>query len=168
MAANVDKMGDVSQLLDLYRTMYPEATREARLIAMLTGSNFWIRTVMLAGRKAAREKAPVYLYSLDWQSPACGGRLKAHHAMDLPFVFDTTDIPDTTKGAPGAHELAAVVSGTWAAFAHAGSPENSALPHWPVYTPDERATMVLDTECRIVADPDRDARLLWERVAISG
>jgi len=156
---------EAGRVLDLYRTMYPEATREDRLIAMLTGSNFWIRTVMLAERKAARRKAPVYLYSLDWRSPACGGRLKAHHAMDLPFVFDTTEVPDTTKGAAGAGELAAVVSGTWAAFARTGSPENPALPRWPAYTPDERATMVFDSECRIVADRDRDARLLWERIA---
>ena len=33
------------------------------------------------------------------------------------------------------------------------------------YTGDERATMILDTECRVVSDPDRDARLLWERIA---
>ena len=62
---------------------------------------------MLAERKAARPRRPVYMYSLDWRSPACDGRLKAHHAMDLPFVFDNTDVPDTTAGAPGARELAA-------------------------------------------------------------
>jgi para-nitrobenzyl esterase len=159
---------DAGRVLDLYRTMYPEASREDRLISALTASNFWIRTVLLAERKAARNKAPVYVYSLDWQSPACGGRLKAHHAMDLAFVFDTTDVPDTTKGAAGAAELAAIVSGTWATFARTGSPENSALPRWPAYIPDERATMILDGECRLVPDPDRDARLLWERIATRG
>jgi para-nitrobenzyl esterase len=89
----------------------------------------------------------------------------AHHAMDLPFVFDTTETPDTTKGARGARELAAIISATLAAFARTGSPENAAVPAWPAYTPEGRATMVLDTECRVVADPDRDARLLWERIA---
>ena len=80
----------------------PQASPGDRLIAALTGSNFWIRTVLLAERYAARRRAPVYMYSLDWQSPAHGGRLKAHHAMDLPFVFDNTDVADTTAGAPGA------------------------------------------------------------------
>jgi para-nitrobenzyl esterase len=158
---------EAGRVLDLYRTMYPEASREDRLISALTASNFWIRTVLLAQRKAARKQAPIYLYSLDWQSPACGGRLKAHHAMDLPFVFDTTEVPDTTKGAAGAAELAAVISGTWAAFARTGSPENSALPDWPAYNADERATMILAGECRLVLDPDRDARMLWERIATS-
>jgi para-nitrobenzyl esterase len=140
---------------------------------MLTGSNFWIRSVLLAERKAARLAvnaigAPVYAYSLDWRSPSCEGRLQAHHAMDLPFVFDTTDVPDTTKGAAGARELAAVVSAVWAGFARTGSPEHPALPRWPAYTRDQRATMILNTECRVVTDPDRDARLLWQRIATGG
>jgi len=135
---------------------------------MLTGSNFWIRTVLLAERKAARRAAPVYMYSLDWRSPACAGRLQAHHAMDLPFVFDTTAVPDTTKGAAGAPELAAAISAVWARFARTGSPDTPALPRWPAYTPEERATMVLDTACRVTTDPDRDARLLWQRIATEG
>jgi para-nitrobenzyl esterase len=88
----------------------------------------------------------------------------AHHAMDLPFVFDTVYVPDTTKGAAGARELAAIMSVTWAAFARNGSPANAAIPDWPAYTPDERATMIFDTNCRVLADPDRDARLLWSRI----
>src|SRR5579864_1757859 len=148
---------DGDRIIDLYRTLRPGASREDVLIAALTGSNFWVRTVMLAERKAARRKAPVYMYSLDWRSPACGGRLQAHHAMDLPFVFDTTDIPDTTKGAAGAAELAAVMAQTWADFARTGHPGNTALPSWPAYTADRRATMVFDVQCTVVNDPDRDA-----------
>jgi para-nitrobenzyl esterase len=161
---------EAGRVLDLYRTLRPGASNEDLLIAALTGSNFWVRTVMLAERKAAQGKAdqggaPVWMYSLDWRSPACDGRLQAHHAMDLPFVFDTTDVPDTTRGAPGARELAAIVSGTWASFARTGNPENPSLPHWPAYTPQQRATMVFDRDCRVVTDPDRDARLFWESIA---
>ena len=156
---------DADRVLDLYRTLRPGASREDLLIAALTGSNFWVRTVMLAERKAAQGGAPVWMYSLDWRSPVCDGRLQAHHAMDLPFVFDNTDVPDTTRRAPGTRELAAIVSGTWATFARTGSPENQALTRWPAYTPRERATMVLDRECRVIADPDRDARRLWEPIA---
>jgi para-nitrobenzyl esterase len=105
------------------------------------------------------------MYSLDWQSPAHGGRLKAHHAMDLPFVFDNTEVPDTTRGAAGANELAARISATWIVFARNGSPNNPAIPPWPAYTGAERATMVLDTNCRVVRDPNPEARVLWGRVA---
>ena len=89
----------------------------------------------------------------------------AHHAMDLPFVFDTTDVPLTTKGADGAPELAAVMSASWVAFARTGKPDNAAIPAWSAYTVETRATMVFDTRCRVVNDPLADARALWTTVA---
>jgi para-nitrobenzyl esterase len=156
---------ETEALLAFYKANLPQANPADRLIAALTGSNFWIRTVLLAERYAARAgRAPVYMYSLDWQSPAHGGRLKAHHAMDLPFVFDNTAIADTTAGAPGARELAARISDAWIAFARGGCPEHPALPAWPAYTNGERATMIFDNNCRVEHDPDRDARWLLTRV----
>jgi para-nitrobenzyl esterase len=56
------------------------------------------------------------------------------------------------------------MSASWIAFARNGSPDNPAIPTWPAYTTAERATMILDAECRIVRDPDRDPRRLWTRV----
>ena len=84
--------------------------------------------------------------------------------MDLPFVFDNTDVADTTAGAAGARELAARISTTWVAFARYGNPENPAIPSWPAYTTEERATMIFDNACRLARDPDRDARRLWRRI----
>src|SRR6516162_5267786 len=121
------------ELLAAYRKAMPQASPADRLIAALTGSNFWVRTVLLAERYAARRRAPVHMYSLDWQSPAHDGRVKAHHAMDLPFVFDNVDVADTTAGAPGARELAARISATWITFARNGIPGNPAIPTWPAY-----------------------------------
>ena len=107
------------------------------------------------------------MYSLDWQSSAHGGRLKAHHAMDLPFVFDNIEVPDTTAGAPGTRELAARISATWIAFARNGTPDNSTIPPWPPYTKQDRATMILDGFCRVACDPNRELRPLWSRVVAS-
>jgi para-nitrobenzyl esterase len=155
--------------LALYKEVLPGASPGDRLIAGLTGSNFTVRTTLYAERRAAGSQgsnaAPVYHYSLAWASPFAGGRMGAHHAMDLPFVFDTTDVPLTTRGADGAPELAAAMSATWAAFARTGKPDNEAIPAWPAYTTAQRATMVFDTRCRMVNDPDSGARLLWSRVA---
>jgi len=164
---------DTDAAIALYRELLPGASPADRLIAALTGSNFTVRTWLYAERRAARvnEKsggAPVYHYSLDWGSPFAGGRMGAHHAMDLPFVFDTTETPLSTQGADGAPELAAAMSATWAAFARAGKPDNPAIPAWPAYTTAGRATMVFDTRCRAVDDPGREARLLWSRVATRG
>ncbi len=151
-------------LLAAYSRIMPQSTPGDRLIALLTGSNFWIRTVILAERYAARQRSPVYMYSLDWQSPAHGGRLKAHHAMDLPFVFDNVEVAGSTAGSLGARELAARISATWAAFARNGTPDNPAIPSWPRYTNQQRATMNLDPDCRVAHDPIREIRPLWSRV----
>jgi para-nitrobenzyl esterase len=142
----------------------PQASPADRLINALTGSNFWVRSVLLPERYAARRRTPVYMYSLDWQSPAHDGRMKAHHAMDLPSVFDNTVVPDTTAGARGARELAARISDTWVAFARHGNPNNTAIPSWPAYTGEERATMIFADQNQIIRDPDRDARLFWTSV----
>src|SRR6266478_3115501 len=156
--------GETDGLLAAYRSAMPQANPADRLIAAATGSNFWIRTILLTERYAARRRAPVYMYSLDWQSPAHGGRLKAHHAMDLPFVFDNTEVADTTAGAPGAQELAARVAVTWIAFARNGIPDNPAIPSWPAYSTEDRATMIFDAACRVAHDPGREMRLLWDGV----
>jgi para-nitrobenzyl esterase len=53
----------------------------------------------LAERKHAQGRAPIYLYNFDWRSPAYSGRLGATHTIEIPFVFNNTDIPTVmTKG----------------------------------------------------------------------
>jgi para-nitrobenzyl esterase len=156
---------DTDRVLELYRARDPKANPAELLIAASTGGNFWVRSVMLAERKVARNRAPVYFYAFNWATPAFGGRLKSHHAIDLPFTFDTVDAADTSAGFPGAQQLGDAMSATWAAFARNGTPDNAAIPHWPAYTLADRATLVLDTTCRVDNDPGRDARLLWGGIA---
>ena len=36
------------------------------------------------------------MYSFDWETPVLGGRLKAPHALDVPFTFDTIDMTNAT------------------------------------------------------------------------
>ena len=156
---------DTDRVLELYRARDPKANPAELLIAASTGGHFWVRSVMLAERKVARNRAPVYFYAFNWATPAFGGRLKSHHAIDLPFTFDTVDAADTSAGFPGAQQLGDAMSATWAAFARNGTPDNAAIPHWPAYTLPDRATLVLDTTCRVDNDPGRDARLLWGGIA---
>jgi len=156
---------EADRLFDLYRTRDPGANPAELLIAALTHGQFWIRSALFAERKSAKRAAPVYMYSLAWETPAFEGRLKAPHALDLSFVFDTTEVAEATAGAPGARELAAIMSASWIAFARSGKPQTDASPNWPVYSADQRAVMVFDRECRTVTDPDHDARLLWARIA---
>jgi len=152
------------RVVDTYRRLYPGANPAERLIATLTDSNFRIRSLVLAERKAAKGRAPVWLYSFDWETPVFGGKLKAFHARDVPLVFDTIDLVGSTDRGPVAHDLARRMSATWATFARTGKPDNPAIPSWPAYTQAERATLILDRECRVANDHGRETRLLWKEI----
>jgi para-nitrobenzyl esterase len=56
------------------------------------------------------------------------------------------------------------MSGTWAAFARNGRPDHPAIPAWPPYDTERRATMLLDSEWRVEDDHGREARLLWKEI----
>jgi len=158
--------GDAAdRLLAYYKRRDPAAAPSDRLITALTASNFGVRSVLLAERKAARSRAAVWMYSFDWETPAFGGRLKAPHSVDVPFVFDTLHVIGELHRKPHAQALADRVSKTWATFARNGDPGNEAIPKWPAYTADRRATMLLNDECRVVGDPDGEVRPLWSKSA---
>jgi para-nitrobenzyl esterase len=138
---------------------YKKGTPADRLITALTASNFGVRSILLAERKATRGKAPVWAYDFAWETPAFGGRLKSCHSVEVPFVFDTLHVIGEHHLKPGAQALADRVSRTWATFARTGKTD------WSAYTPDKRTTMVFDDQCRTVDDPDGEVRSLWQQAA---
>ena len=148
----------------LYQKLMPGATPAQLLIAALTDAQFRVRSLMMAERKAAQAAAPVWMYSFAWQTPLFDGRLGAPHAIDVPFTFDTLEFTNATDRSAAAHALAVTMSGTWANFARTGVPEHGSLPDWPVYSTNDRATMVLDADCRLAHDPGGEARELWRDV----
>lgn len=147
---------------ELYRRKHPQASLEDILIGV--GSEIRrTASITLAERKIAQGKAPVFMYRLDWESPAVyrGRRLRPSHSLDITFMFDTVDLyPGPTGGGPSARALAAKMSRSWSGFARNGNPDTSGLPHWPAYALDTRATMVFDNESKVVNDLDQEERLL--------
>jgi para-nitrobenzyl esterase len=151
-------------VIETYRRLHPDMNPAERLIATLTDANFRIRSLIVAEHKARQAGAPVFMYAFEWETPVQGGRLKAPHALDVPFTFDTLDLTKATDRSEAAHRLAATMSATWAAFARSGVPDNALIPHWPAYDTTTRATMRLDAECRIDQDPRGETRKLWQTI----
>ena len=121
-----------------------------------------LNAIRLAERKFAQGKAPVYMYLFAWRSPALGGKMRAPHTVEIPFVFDNTDIPKImTTGSPAEKELAAKTSEAWIQFARSGNPNHKGLPNWPAIHTKDRATMVFDNTCQVVNDPGSEERKLW-------
>jgi len=51
--------------------------------------------------------------------------------------------------------------GAMVSFVSEGRPQAKGLPDWARFDSATRATMVLDHQSALVADPDRVERLLW-------
>ena len=158
--------GETDVVIDLYRRMHSGMNPSELLIEITTDSNFWVRSVLLAERKSQAAKAPAFMYSFNWQTPVLDGKLMSPHAIDVPFVFETTDVGGITGNSPEVRGLAAVEAATWTAFARAGVPDNAAIPHWPPYNADTRATMMIDMHWTLDNDPQHEARLIWEKIAL--
>jgi len=151
----------IDKLLATYRKGRPKASDlDLALIIETDASQFRSGTNTEAERKAVLGKAPVYMYRFQWYSPVSGGRLRAMHCMDIPFVFENVDLCKTVVGdRPDRYALADRMSSAWVAFARTGNPNHKGLPKWDPFTADGRATMIFNSECRAVNDPYRDERL---------
>lgn len=125
-------------LIDFDTTFRPNAVRQADI-------------------KAAQGGAPVYMYLFTWESPVLDGALRSTHCMEIPFVFANAKIhASMTGGGAQAETLAGRMSDAWIAFARTGNPNTPSLPHWPAYTPGERATMFFDNDCAVRNGHDRE------------
>jgi para-nitrobenzyl esterase len=116
------------------------------------------RVVQMAGFKHALNAAPAYTYYFTWQTPIMDGAPGAWHTAELQFCFDNTKrCEQGTGNTPEAQALAKKMASSWAAFAATGNPSLPKLK-WEPSDPKSNRTMVWDNECRMVDDPDGEAR----------
>ena len=115
-----------------------------------------IDSIVLAERKAERGAAPVFLYTLTWETTARRGAMRTPHALEIPLVFDNVTGNERFLGTNDPQSMADMMSSTWLAFAHTGDPNNNTIPHWPAFTGAERQSLLFDLEPQIVRDYGRD------------
>jgi len=112
-------------------------------------------------------EARTFSYLFTHPSPALNGALGACHAIDLPFVFGTLDLPfqDKFAGAgPDAEALSHAMMDSWIAFARSGNPSHPALGEWPPFDKTRRATMIFDTPSRAENAPHDEERAAWDGI----
>jgi len=153
--------GDAAALIAAYRKLSPDYTPTYLLNAVLGDRFMMAGSVTLAERKAAQRGAPVYVYYLTWETPVGNGLFKSPHTLDIPFMFHNVDkaLALTGDGA-AARSLEQQMSSAWIAFARSGNPSTDALPEWPAYDAQRRATMVFDAASRVENDPKGEVRRL--------
>jgi para-nitrobenzyl esterase len=154
-------IGDnAGRVIETYRKVNAGSSPSDIYFLIASDFRYGAPVMKIAERRAALNKAPVYLYYFRWETPVQGGRLKSPHTIEIPFAFDNVKISaNLTGGGPEAMSLADKVSDAWIAFARTGDPNTPKLPRWPRFNPMDRPTMVFNNVSKVEKDPIREQRL---------
>lgn len=155
---------DADAALTTYRREWPGASPQELHTAMMTDRFFRIPAVRLAEAQA-QNGGIAYQYLFTWESRAFDGRLKATHALEIPFMFNNLTRPgaDIFLGpGPTPQALADAMHAAWIAFIRTGDPACDAVGEWPAYRADRRAVMELGDRIGLRLDPYGATRALWD------
>ncbi|MGP3952914.1 carboxylesterase/lipase family protein [Streptomyces sp. 7N604] len=152
---------DPDKLVEVYRGERPGASSGALRSAIMADALFGAGTRRLAEAHAQHPSSRTHVYEFAWRSQALDGELGAAHTMELPFVFDRTDLPQLhgPKAFLGPTEppadLASRVHSAWIRFARTGD------PGWPQYDTTRRTSMRIADAWTQVDDPNAQVRQAW-------
>jgi len=150
---------DAQALLGVYRTAYPGKDNTYLCQLLMSQWTFTDAVTTEAERKAQQAQqggAPAYFFYFAHHTKVRGGKLHAPHTSEIPYCFDSLAASKPIIGAVTAQEqsLADTVSTYWANFAKTGDPNGKNLPLWRPYDLKSRATLVVDTEDRVLCTDD--------------
>jgi para-nitrobenzyl esterase len=152
--------GKARELVALYRKTHPGISNTDVWLIMNADNTRRANVQALGELKTAQGRAPFYAYYFAWRSPVHKGQMKSYHTLDIPFAFYNVDVAASMTGSgQDRYALAHRMSAAWAAFARTGNPNHADIPNWPVFTAADRATMIWNTEVKVVNDPHREERL---------
>jgi len=148
---------------------YPGLKGKARGMGVARDIGFRMPSVWFAEGHSA--VAPVYLYRFDFSTPMLRLlRLGAAHATELPFVWGNLSAgpKDPTfklGGLKVGTDVSTRMRRRWTGLARDGEPGGA--PVWRPYRPEDRATLVIDKDDRIVDDLDSELRAAWGSEVLS-
>ncbi|MFD1443470.1 carboxylesterase/lipase family protein [Thermoactinomyces vulgaris] len=116
-----------------------------------------------------KQGGKVWVYRFDYETPLFDGRLKACHALEIPFVFHNLHQPgaDVFTGThPKREQISRQMHEAWIAFARTGNPNSDHLPDaWLPFAEKDRPVMVFDTDSRVESDLFAQEQEAWEHKA---
>jgi para-nitrobenzyl esterase len=166
--------GQAEYAIEAYRTARQARGADAsppELWFAIANDHRYRAPLMRQAELHAAHTPQTYAYLFAWRSPARGGRLGAAHGMEMPFVFGRLEAPrlgPLTGPNTAVQRLSGHMMDAWIAFARTGHPATEALPAWPAYTADRRATMVFDEPVTVVDAPLEAERAVWASYAFTG
>ena len=145
-------------LVDAYMEMLPGATETELAIELGTDFTFKIPAVRHVEDRIA-QGADTWMYQFDWESR--NGLLKATHALEIPFVFNTLR-SSGVDAFIGGGELPQAVSdemhSVWTSFIQGDE------PGWPKYDLEKRTVKHFDNNSSLVDNGELQRLKAWEGV----
>lgn len=139
-----------------------------KIVGMGVARDIGFRMPSIWFAEGHRDVAPVYLYRFDFATPMLRLlRLGAAHATELPYVWGNLvagprDPTFKLGGLKAGRAVSARMRTRWLNFAVDATPAGrQGDPQWRPYRADDRSTLVIDTQDRLVEDLDADLRTAW-------
>ncbi|WP_265562746.1 carboxylesterase/lipase family protein [Streptomyces hygroscopicus] len=141
-----------------YRTAHPDAPVSDLVGQMVTDHLLRYPLQRLADSRSGH--APSYVYEFAWRSGLPG--LGACHALELGFVFDSADTPESAKlaGPDAPRELAHEMHTAWVRFAADGD------PGWPAWDSTHPVRVFGADGAPVVRGPRDTEMVLWEAASV--
>jgi para-nitrobenzyl esterase len=150
------------------RRALPDGTPTHLALAIANHRNLWLNAVHMTEQRATAN-APTYAYRFDYVTHAFDGLWGAVHGGEFSFFLNNVDggitamFGDLYGDRDDRYEVQRVLSEAFVSFARDGDPNHPDLAKWMPYLLDDRATMLLDSECRVEHDPERELRELYSQ-----
>lgn len=140
------------QVAELFHKAYPE-----KYIADAAVLDTFARvpTCDFVEKKVSCSDVPTYNYVFSFEFPIGSGRV-AWHCSDIPFAFHNTNKVVICNKPGVSDRLENQIATAWVNFAKYGDPNHAGLPKWPVCEPGKLYTMILDENCRVELNHDKE------------
>jgi Carboxylesterase type B len=151
------RFGEQSKsIVEAYTATFP-TKRPVEIWALILSSR---KSVIDTANAKLKQNQPVYMAWFGWEPPLFNNRMRAFHCLDICFWFYNTDRMVThTGGGAVPRKLSKKMTNALLNFMKTGDPNTPELPEWPLYTSEQGEVMVLNNDCSVQNDPDREARL---------
>jgi para-nitrobenzyl esterase len=151
-------------LVRAYRAIDPGRKNKDSWDAIATDFFFRYPAIRLADAHA-RFEAATYMYTVTLASGAFDGALGACHAIEIPLVFGTHQVPPMDlflSETPDLDSVSRRIQDVWIAFARYGVPRTEATGEWSRWARGRRAAMFLGREAEHRVPAFADECAIWE------
>ncbi|MFR3214836.1 MAG: carboxylesterase/lipase family protein [Dysgonomonas mossii] len=151
-----ERYGENAQAIyDAYSHNFPSA-KPFDVLVLIYSNRMSVVESAIAKKK---QNSPVYMAWFGFEPFLFDGRIRAFHCLDISFWFLNTDLMLTHSGG-GARprKLSYKMADSLLNFARIGNPNCASLPHWPEFSSENGETMILNDNCKVKNDPDKEGR----------